>query len=260
MPVLIGTSGWQYRSWRGRFYPKDVPQPEWLEHFCQRFKTVEVNNTFYRLPPPEVFAAWRKRVPEDFVMVLKVSRYLTHLKQLHDPEEPVSRFLAHAAPLGERTGPLLIQLPPRLKADLPRLAHALDQFPESARLAVEFRHESWFTEETRDLLGERGVSMCLADRGDEPVTPLWRTADWGYVRLHWGTAAPESCYDEPILHEWARRIAELWQDDEEVFVFFNNDPNGCAVRDAQRFAAAVESVGRTPTRVPADDETPVAGE
>jgi uncharacterized protein YecE (DUF72 family) len=248
--VRIGTSGWQYRDWRGRFYPSKLPQKLWLEHYVEHFETVEVNNTFYRLPPPETFAAWRRRTPAGFVMTLKASRYLTHLRQLRDPEEPVERFLAHAAPLGDRTGPILLQLPPSLRVDVPRLDHALSSFPASARVAVEVRHHSWFTDGLRDLLTRRNVPLVLTDRLGRPLEPLWRTADWGYVRLHEGTGDPWPHYTGEELAAWAERIAARWTDDEDVYVYFNNDPGCSAVYDAVDFAERVRALGRTTTRVP----------
>lgn len=258
MTVFVGTSGWQYRDWRGAFYPEELRQQRWLEHYAARFRTVEVNNTFYRLPDPETFAAWARRVPDDFVMALKLSRYLTHVKRLRDPEEPVRRFLDHAAPLGARTGPLLLQLPPRFKADLSRLEDALDRFPRHLRLAVEFRDESWFTDQVASALAERDVALCLADRKSEVLGRLWRTAGWGYVRFHEGVGSPRPCYGVDGLERWAERLSEHWRADEDVYAFFNNDPRGCAVRDAARFAACVAEVGLTATRVPDEGEVRVA--
>jgi uncharacterized protein YecE (DUF72 family) len=179
MPVLVGTSGWQYRDWRGRFYPERLAQAKWLEHYAERFATVESNNAFYRLPEPHTFAAWAARTPGDFVMAVKVSRFLTHVRRLRDPEEPVRRFVEHAGHLGTKLGPVLLQLPPSLKADLAVLGDALERFPSGVRVAVEPRHESWFSDQTRALLGERGAALCLAD-SPHRTTPVWRTADWGY--------------------------------------------------------------------------------
>nr|MDP9020503.1 DUF72 domain-containing protein [Actinomycetota bacterium] len=186
--LLIGTSGWQYRDWRGTFYPTGVPARRWLEHYAARFRTVEVNNTFYRLPPAETFEAWRRTLPDDFVMALKLSRYLTHYKRLREPAEPVERFLRHAAPLGPRVGPLLLQLPPPLAVDRPRLADTLDRFPASTRVAVEFRHPSWFDDDTLSLLAARNAALVLADRRSRVLGLVERTADWGYVRFHEGRA------------------------------------------------------------------------
>jgi uncharacterized protein YecE (DUF72 family) len=175
----VGTSGWQYRDWRGFLYPDDLPVRRWLEHYVGAFATVEVNSTFYRLPPTETFASWARTLPAGFVMALKASRYLTHIKRLGDPAEPVARFLERAAPLGAYLGPVLVQLPPNFKVDAPRLADALDRFPRTCRLAVELRHPSWFDDTVPELLAERNVALCLTDRGSRVLGPLWRTADWG---------------------------------------------------------------------------------
>src|SRR5437879_4771400 len=135
--LYVGTSGWQYRDWRQAFYPKDVPQREWLRYYAGRFATVELNNSFYRLPERSSFERWRDETPEDFVVAVKMSRFLTHLRRLRDPGAPVELFLDHARGLGDKLGPILLQLPPQLKADPERLAGALDRFPENVRVAVE---------------------------------------------------------------------------------------------------------------------------
>lgn len=253
MTVLIGTSGWQYASWKGRFYPADLRQASWLEHYAERFRVVEVNNAFYRLPEASTFEKWAQRTPEDFVVGVKASRYLTHIKRLADPVEPVSRFLERATRLGPKLGPVLLQLPPSLAANHDRLEQTLAQFPSAVRVAVEFRHDSWYTDDTRSLLEAKGVALCLAD-SPRRTTPVWRTADWGYLRLHEGTASPRPCYSQEALEEWARRLAEHWGPDEDVYVFFNNDPLACAVHDAIVFAEVVRRAGLAPSRVPAADE------
>ncbi|GAA2717094.1 MULTISPECIES: DUF72 domain-containing protein [Streptomyces] len=250
MPLLVGTSGWQYKDWRGQLYPPDLPQRLWLEEYARHFTTVENNNAFYRLPAPETFAAWRGRTPEGFVMAVKASRFLTHIKRLRDPQEPVERLLRHAAGLGPRLGPVLLQLPPTLKADPAVLAAALDCFPDTVRVAVEPRHETWWTDEVRTVLERHGAALCWADHGSRPVTPLWRTADWGYVRFHSGAATPWPRYGHRALVSWAGRIAEAWPDRGEVYVYFNNDPGGAAVHDAAAFARAAARLGRTVTRTP----------
>jgi uncharacterized protein YecE (DUF72 family) len=257
MPVLIGTSGWMYRDWRGRFYPEGVAQKRWLEHYADRFDTVESNSAFYRLPDEKTFEDWARRTPEDFVWAVKMSRYLTHIRRLRAPEEPVARFLDNARGLGDKLGPVLLQLPPNLKADLDALDDTLRRIGSRARVAVEFRHDSWFGDETRALLAEHGAALCLADRSSKPVSPLWRTADWGYVRLHEGSATPHPCYGRGALETWAQRLAEMWGAGAEVFVYFNNDTRGCALANARSFARAVERAGLEASRVP--DETVRAG-
>lgn len=247
--IHVGTSGWQYRHWKRIFYPEKLPQREWLPYFADRFQTVEVNNTFYNLPEAAVFEQWKQAVPADFTFALKMSRYLTHIKRLRDPEEPVHRFMERAAGLGRKRGPVLIQLPPSLELDCGLLDEALAAFEPSVRVAVEFRHESWFTSETRRLLESRKVALCLAD-SPRRKQPFWRTADWAFVRFHEGRGSRAPGYERDALRTWARRIADLWGPRHDVFVYFNNDTGGHAVRDAITFAELVEAAGLSPTRVP----------
>ena len=255
MSVLIGTSGWQYRDWRGVLYPEGVPQRLWLEHYAGRFATVENNGAFYRLPGRETFAAWRERLPPGFTMAVKASRFLTHIKRLRDATEPVERLTDAAAGLGDRLGPFLLQLPPTLRADPELLAACLDRFPLGTKVAVEPRHRSWWTDEVRSVLAERDVALCWADRGGRPVTPLWRTASWGYVRLHEGRARPGPSYGDAALRSWCGRIAEAWPQSGDCHVYFNNDRGGAAVRDAFRFAELMRGFGR---EVPGAERSPQA--
>ncbi|MCA6094504.1 DUF72 domain-containing protein [Streptomyces sp. SCA3-4] len=250
MPLLVGTSGWQYKDWRGDLYPADLPQRLWLEEYAAAFATVENNNAFYRLPKPETFAAWHDRTPAGFVMAVKASRYLTHIKRLRDPEEPVERLLRHAAGLGDRLGPVLLQLPPTLHADAALLDAALRCFPRRVRVAVEPRHGSWWTDEVRAVLERHGAALCWADHDSRPVTPLWRTADWGYVRFHSGRAQPWPRYGRQALTTWAGRLADTWPERADVYAYFNNDPGGAAVHDAVVFARAAARRGRTVSRTP----------
>ncbi len=249
MPILVGTSGWQYRDWRGRFYPQKLPQARWLEYFASQFATVESNNAFYRLPTPDTFAAWAKRTPDDFVMAVKASRYLTHVKRLHDPEEPVRRLLDHAEHLGATLGPVLLQLPPNLRAEAELLDRCLRAFPKHVRVAVEPRHDSWWSDEIRALLDAHSAALCLADRGNR-ISPLWRTAPWGYLRFHHGAASPPPSYGDRALATWASRLHDLFGPEADVYVYFNNDQGAAAVRDAARFARAAEHAGLHPTRTP----------
>jgi uncharacterized protein YecE (DUF72 family) len=189
--MFVGTSGWQYDHWRGRFYPAGLAQSRWLEYYADAFATVEVNNAFYRLPERTTFAGWQRRTPEDFVVAVKMSRYLTHIRRLRDPDEPVARFLDRAAGLGSKLGPVLIQLPPSLRAEPETLDAVLARFPSGVRVAVEPRHDSWWTPAVREVLTRRGAALCWADRRCRPITPTWRTADFGYLRLHEGRARPD---------------------------------------------------------------------
>ncbi len=215
--------------------------------------TVENNSAFYRLPPTETFAAWRERTPEGFVMAVKASRYLTHMKRLRDPDEPVRRLLGRAEEgLGDRLGPVLLQLPARFTADVGLLDDCLRCFPDRVRVAVELRHPSWWESESalRGVLERHGAALCWADRDSRPSTPLWRTAGWGYVRFHAGAARPWPRYGRQALVSWAQRVADTWPDGDEVFAYFNNDPGGAAVHDAVWFARSARSLGRTVTRTP----------
>ncbi|HWF58378.1 MAG TPA: DUF72 domain-containing protein [Candidatus Dormibacteraeota bacterium] len=257
MALLVGTSGWQYASWRGRFYPRGVPQRAWLQHYARRFACVEVNNTFYHLPATETFARWSEETPADFRFVLKLSRYLTHVRRLSDPQDPVQLFLDRAHPLAGKISALLLQLPPTMGCDVERLDTVLAAFPRGRRIAVEFRHPSWYTDDVAACLRAHNAALCLTDRGGRPLQPLWRTATWGFVRLHEGRAAPSPCYGDRALRSWAARVSQLWHDGEDVYVFFNNDHRGCAVRDAVRFAGHAARTGLHPSRVPPLGEAPV---
>lgn len=254
--IYIGTSGWQYRHWRGRFYPKEVASVRWLQYYAELFRTVEVNNTFYRLPKRETFEKWAAETPDDLVFALKVSRFLTQFKRLKDPAEPVERFMKAAGGLGEKTGPLLLQLPPNFKAVPERLRDALAEFPRTARVAVEFRDESWETDEVCRVLERAGAALCLADRGGKLLTPDWRTAPWGYVRLHWGGDQPSPCYSRGDIRAWAQKLRDRFEPCEDVFVYFNNDPDGCALRDAIWLANELAELGLEVSRV-AREEIPV---
>lgn len=226
--ILVGTSGWQYRDWRGRFYPTELPQRRWLAHFSERFPVVEINNTFYMLPKEETFVRWRQESADGFLFVVKASRYITHIRRLRDCREPLKLFWSRCRRLGAKLGPVLFQLPPTFRADLPLLERFIGLLPSAMRAAFEFRHPTWDSNETRDLLEGTGCALVLPDR------PGWRVPDvvtggWGYVRFHQGQPGA-SGYRRAKLRRFAERIA-AW-DAEETYVFFNNDPGGAAVRDA----------------------------
>jgi uncharacterized protein YecE (DUF72 family) len=244
MQVFVGTSGWQYRDWKGRFYPKDLPQREWLRYFSDRFPCVEINNTFYMLPKEETFAKWRTGSADGFVFVVKASRYITHIRRLRDAEEAVRRFWSHARHLGGKQGPVLFQLPPNFPADLERLEGFLRILPDPMRAAFEFRHPTWDAEPARRLLDERGCALVLPDRpGTRFVEHV--TGGWTYLRFHQGRRT-EPGYPRSKLARYADRLAQM--DVREAWVFFNNDPQGAAVRDAI-----------TLTRLLRDRKVPVEG-
>jgi uncharacterized protein YecE (DUF72 family) len=231
VPLWVGTSGWQYKDWRDAFYD-GRPQRLWLATYAGRFPTVEVNNAFYRLPERSTFEKWCEQVPPGFVVTVKASRYLTHIKRLKEPEEPVARLLDRARGLGDRLGPFLLQLPPTLQAAPALLDACLAQFPPEVRVAVEPRHESWWSDEVRAVLERRGAALCWADRRSRPVTPLWATAGWGYLRLHEGAADPWPSYGRQALDGWLGRLADAFGPRGDAYVYFNNDQHAAAPRDA----------------------------
>ena len=229
--VRIGCSGWNYPHWRERVYPRGLPPSRWLEHYATLFDTVEVNNTFYRLPQREAVASWVEGSPPDFLFVVKASRYLTHVKRLRDIDEGVARFYERIEPLvaSPKMGPVLWQLPPTFRRDDERLAGALDRLP-AGRHCFEFRHESWFVPETYARLREHGVALVV---GDHPARP-WQaheiTADWTFIRFHYGRRGRNGNYSERELDEWSERIRG-WRRRVDVFAYFNNDWEGYAVRN-----------------------------
>jgi uncharacterized protein YecE (DUF72 family) len=248
MAIRIGTSGFIYEHWRGRFYPPSARGTE-LEWYAQAFDTVELNVTFYRMPPTSTFRSWAARVPAGFLFAVKASRYLTHVKRLKEPRPSVELLVERAGELGSHLGPILIQLPPDLEVDLPALEETLDAFPAGLQLAVEPRHDSWFVDDLRRILADRNAALCVADRRG-PISPLWRTADWGYLRFHAGRAKPRSCYGPDELDRWTERLVAGWGRDANGFVYFNNDGNGCALRDASLFAGQLVERGVNVAKLP----------
>jgi uncharacterized protein YecE (DUF72 family) len=234
--LRVGCSGWQYADWRERFYPKGLPQRRWLEHYASVFDTVEVNSTFYRLAKPEAVAGWLEQTPPDFVFAAKASQYLTHMKRLIDIDEGIGRYYGAIAPLAAspKLGPVLWQLPERFARDLPRLAGALDKLPPG-RHAFEFRHRSWFEDdEALELLRWHGVALAIGDHPERPWQPWITTADWTFVRFHYGHRGRRGNYSESELRELAPRVAALADDG---YVYFNNDWEGFAVTNALRMRA-----------------------
>ena len=235
--VRIGCSGWIYGSWAGDFYPPGCPQRSWLEYYATVFDTVEVNNTFYRLPSRETVASWVQRTPPEFVFTVKSSRYLTHIKRLTDMEQGVQRLYERLQPLVDspKMGPVLWQLPASFHRDDARLTHALDHLPPG-RHAFEFRHPSWFVPEVIEALRRHGVALVIGHRPDRPWQPLELTTDFTIVRLHHGARGRRGNYSETELREWAERIA-VWRASADVFAYFNNDWEGFAPRNAKRLQA-----------------------
>jgi uncharacterized protein YecE (DUF72 family) len=212
--VRVGTSGFSYPEWKGGFYPPDIPPGGMLAYYATRLPAVEVNNTFYRLPSARTLASWRGQVPADFRFAIKASERITHRARLREAAEPVGYLYRAVAELGPNLGPVLFQLPPQMRKDLPRLSDFLDLLPRGGQAAFEFRHPSWFSDEVYEALRARGAALCVAESEDLEV-PVVATAGWGYLRLH------KTGYDAAGLSAWAERILEQpWQ---ETFAFFQHE-------------------------------------
>jgi uncharacterized protein YecE (DUF72 family) len=232
-PVRIGCSGWQYKDWRERFYPKGCAQRKWLEFYSRTFGTVEVNSTFYRLANRDAVARWVEETPEDFVFALKASRYMTHIKRLADLPESMQRYYDRIEPLVEspKLGPIVWQLPPNFKRDDEKLRYALGQLP-AGRHCFEFRHETWFVPEVYEMLREFRVALVIGDHPQRPWQAHEMTADWTFVRFHYGARGRRGNYSKTELETWAKRI-EQWRRRVEVFAYFNNDWEGFAIQNGR---------------------------
>lgn len=225
MKIWIGTSGFSYPEWKGSFYPEKIPGKEMLKYYSERFPTVEINNTFYRMPAPAMVEGWTKEVPEEFRFILKAPQRITHRERLKDSNESLDAFIRAAQMLGARKGPFLFQLPPFQKVDVPKLKEFLSIFPATERAAFEFRHESWFTDEVYATLREKGAALCISDT-EKLSTPFVATASWGYLRLR------EMEYGEAELQKWAEQVrAQPWT---ECFVFLKHEDAGIGPRLAKR--------------------------
>jgi len=231
----IGTSGWVYSHWRDVFYPPKLPQSKWLEFYTGYFSTVELNNSFYRLPSEQAFSNWRATSPEGFRYAVKVSRFITHIKRLKDVAEPIETFLERARHLNEKLGPLLYQLPPNMHRNDERLESFLSLLPKGLRHVIEFRHQSWLDKGVFDILRRHNIGFCVFDMPGLPC-PLLATADFAYIRFHGSTGLYFSRYSDEELEEWARSISGLAKDLDTVYIYFNNDAEGFAIKNAQTLA------------------------
>lgn len=227
MRIDVGTSGFAYPAWKGRFYPADLPARRMLPYYAEHFRTVEINNTFYRMPSTRLLQAWASEVPADFRFVLKASQRITHVQRLRDAGDSLAYLLEVTETLGPRLGALLFQLPPNLKKDAERLRAFLALLPQSRRAAFEFRHASWFDDEVYALLHAHRAALCIADAEGDLAVPFVATADWGYLRLR----RPD--YGDAALRGWAEQVRrQAWRD---AFVFFKHEDAGQAPRLARRF-------------------------
>lgn len=231
MTVHVGTSGFAYPKWKGRFYPTKIAAKDMLGYYAGRFRAVEINNSFYKTPDPALLTGWAAQVPASFRFALKAPQEITHFKRLRDADEPLVTFLDAAATLGDQLGPVLFQLPPNFKKDVPRLDAFLALLPAACRAAVEFRHASWFDDEVYALLRARRTALCVAEETDELAVPFVATADWGYLRLR------RLDYTDATLAAWAKRITGAgWA---EAFVFFKHEDTGTGPDYAARLLKAL---------------------
>jgi uncharacterized protein YecE (DUF72 family) len=248
----IGCSGWQYKHWKGVFYPAGGQTASWFEQYSQVFDTVEINNSFYRLPEPETFARWRDRAPADFIYAVKASRFLTHMKKLKDPEEPLDRLFSRLQELGPTLGPVLYQLPTGWKLDRNRLEHFLQVLPGGASHVIEFRDPSWYRDDVFSLLERHRVSLCLHDMHGS-ATGRVRVGRIVYVRLHGASGKYHGGYGPERLRRWADwLVAQLAET--PVFAYFNNDVGGHAPHDAIALRELAERARQAERRMARDAE------
>jgi uncharacterized protein YecE (DUF72 family) len=233
----IGTSGFSYSHWRGVFYPEKLPQARWLEHYARQFPTVEVNNSFYRLPSEKTFQGWRERTPAGFLFAVKASRFITHLRRLHDVQEPLETFLSRARNLKEKLGPVLYQLPPSMGQDKGLLEAFLSLLPEDLQYVIEFRRQNWYEEKVYAGMRRYNVALCIHDMS-QSESPTAATADFAYVRFHGTTGRYAGNYSNEQLEDWANRIRQLASRNnlKTVHIYFNNDIEGHAVNNARALA------------------------
>ncbi len=240
--IHIGTSGFYYDHWRGPFYPEDLPKSRYFDYYVERFDTVEINSTFYHLPHSKTIAHWAERTDEGFLFALKASRQITHYQKLKDAEHPLYLFLHLIKPLKRKLAAILFQLPPSLSKDTALLASFLKLLPSGYRFAMEFRHESWEDREVLQLLEAYNVAFCLNDFARRTIEPH-ESAEFTYLRLHGPTGRYGGSYDDETLRGYARMLLEFAHRQKILFVYFNNDAEGNAIKDARRLKRFVEEGG-----------------
>ena len=241
--IRVGCSGWNYKHWRGPFYPEKLPVKRWFEHYSATFDTVEINNSFYMLPKAETFDKWREQAPPGFCYAVKANRFLTQAKKLKDCAEPLERMLTPMRHLGDRLGPVLFQLPPRFKINLERLAEFIDLLPADLTHVFEFRETSWYTEEMLALLDRRGVSFCVHDMPGS-TSPRWAAGPIAYVRFHGGEGKYWGRYSDEGLLGWSDWIVEQSRAGRQVWCYFNNDLFAHAIDDALTLRSMIAQAAR----------------
>ena len=236
--IRVGCSGWHYKHWKGRFYPASLPPSQWLNYYMAQFDTVELNTTFYRLPDASVFAGWRTQTRRGFVYSLKASRYLTHMRKLVEPEQPLKLFFERARELGSSLGPVLYQLPPNFDVNLQRLRGLLEALPPRRRHVVEMRDARWYRPDVFELLKEHRVALCLHDMAGS-ATSRRQVGPFVYLRLH-GPLRYQGSYSDNELAQWADWLSSTTTAGSDAYVYFNNDVDGAAPHDARRLQQMLE--------------------
>ncbi|RHW16348.1 DUF72 domain-containing protein [Sphingomonas gilva] len=236
--IRVGCSGWNYRHWRGAFYPEKLPVKSWFSHYAEHFDTVEINNSFYRLPRAETFDAWREQAPAGFCYAVKANRYLTQAKKLKNCEQPLARMIAPTRHLESTLGPILFQLPPRFRLNLERLESFLVLLPDDVTAVFEFRDKSWLIPDTLDLLERHGASFCAHDMPGL-ATPRWATGPAAYVRFHGGEGKYWGRYSDEALLDWSDWMVEQARAGRAVWAYFNNDAEAHAIHDALTLKAMI---------------------
>lgn len=242
MRYFVGTSGWHYDHWRHQFYPEGLAKAKWLEFYATHFTTVEINNSFYRLPSEAAFAVWRDSSPGDFAFALKVSRFITHIKRLKNTQEAVDNFISRARVLGKKMGPLLYQLPPNMHRDDDRLDSFLSALPRGLKHVIEFRHQSWLGDGIFEILHKHNAGLCVFDMPSFSC-PLVATADFAYVRFHGSASLYSSSYSDEELAGWAKKLINLARNLEAVYIYFNNDAEAFAARNAMTLRGFLQDAG-----------------
>jgi len=236
----IGTSGWHYDHWQERFYPKTLTKTKWLEFYASHFTTVELNNTFYRLPAETAFTTWYDSSSPNFTFAVKVSRFITHIKRLKNSQEAVENFITRAKILGDKLGPLLYQLPPNMHRNDQVLESFVSILPQDMKHVFEFRHQSWLEDKVFEILHKHNISFCVFDMPDVSC-PLVATADFAYIRFHGSTGLYFSCYSDEELADWAKRLTNLARNLKAIYIYFNNDAEAYAVRNAMTLRRYLEA-------------------
>jgi uncharacterized protein YecE (DUF72 family) len=229
--IHIGTSGWSYDHWKGPFYQDNTAGEDMLAFYAENFRTVEVNNTFYRLPSTDTLKKWKDTVPDDFLFSVKASRYITHRKKLKDPAESIEKFFEQIEVLDDKLGPILFQLPPRWHKNKDRLSEFIDALPSEYRYVFEFRDPTWFSNDIIDLLSQTNCAFCIYDLEGEQ-TPEHVTTDFIYIRLHGPGAKYQGSYSKDLLEKWSNKFDRWTGEDKEIFCYFNNDYEGHAPNNA----------------------------